>query len=274
MASAGGAVAGTLPATAALGQTARPGAGPYGPLATTPDENGLLLPAGFTSRIIGVAGEQVAATGYEWHIYPDGAATFPTDDDGWIYVCNSEVFNFLAPDAGGASAVRFDADGEIVDAYRILEGSNSNCGGGPTPWGTWLSGEENFSETGRVWECDPTGAKPAIARPAMGLFTHEAVAVDPESETLYMTQDFPDGLLYRFTPTSYPDLSAGVLEACIVAPDGAVPGDPCLIPAVPRHRPATRCRGPRRSPGARASGATTGRCGSPPRSTTPSTPST
>jgi secreted PhoX family phosphatase len=220
-ASAGGAVMGMLPATAAIGQTAEPGESPYGPLAAEPDENGLLLPEGFTSRIIGVAGEPVADTGYAWHAFPDGAATYPTDD-GWIYVCNSEVFDFLAPEAGGASAVRFATDGSIVEAYRVLEGSNSNCAGGPTPWGTWLSCEENFAEQGRVWECDPTGAEAAVAHPAMGLFAHEAVAVDPESETLYLTQDNPEGLLYRYTPTAYPDLSAGVLEACIVADDNTV----------------------------------------------------
>jgi secreted PhoX family phosphatase len=221
-ASAGGAVVGMLPAAAALGQTAEPGEGPYGPLAAEPDENGLLLPDGFTSRIVGVAGETVVGTGYRWHPFPDGAATFPTDDGGWIYVCNSEVFDFLAPDAGGAGAVRFASDGVIVDAYRVLDGSNSNCAGGPTPWGTWLSCEENFGERGRVWECDPAGQDAPVAHEAMGLFAHEAVAVDPETETLYLTQDHPAGLLYRYTPTNYPDLSAGRLEACIVAGDDTV----------------------------------------------------
>ena len=42
-----------------------------------------------------------------------------------------EVFTFVVPDAGGVSAVRFDADGDVVDAYPILRGSNSNCAGGP-----------------------------------------------------------------------------------------------------------------------------------------------
>ncbi|HEX2578252.1 MAG TPA: alkaline phosphatase PhoX [Aquihabitans sp.] len=203
-------------------QSARPGESPYGPLATEPDENGLLLPEGFTSRIIGVAGEPVADTDYAWHAFPDGAATFPTDDGGWLYACNSEVFTAQAADAGGVSAVRFDADGTIVDAYRILEGSNSNCAGGPTPWGTWLSGEESMDEQGRIWECDPTGEEEAVAHLAMGRFAHEGAAVDPMSKTVYLTQDHPTGLLYRFTPTAYPDLSEGLLEAAVVAGDGTV----------------------------------------------------
>jgi hypothetical protein len=199
-----------------------PGDSPYGPLRSEPDENGLLLPEGFTSRIVAVAGETVGDTDYAWHLYPDGAATIDDGDGGYYYVQNSEVFDFMKAESGGVSVIHFDADGAIIDAYRILEGSNSNCAGGPTPWGTWLSGEENFGEIGRIWECDPTGERPAVAHPAMGLFTHEAAAVDPVSETVYLTQDLPDGLLYRYTPASYPDLSAGILEAAIIADDGAV----------------------------------------------------
>ncbi|HBC56545.1 MAG TPA: hypothetical protein DCZ03_05205 [Gammaproteobacteria bacterium] len=42
----------------------------------------------------------------------------------------------------GASAIRFNTDSEVIDAYRILHRSGSNYAGGPTPWGAWLSGEE------------------------------------------------------------------------------------------------------------------------------------
>ena len=202
--------------------SATAGESPYGPLSDTPDENGLLLPAGFTSRVIAVSGEVVGATNYAWHMFPDGAGTFDDGNGGWYYTCNSEVFDFMAPDSGGVSAIHFDADGNIVDAYRILEGSNSNCAGGQTPWGTWLSGEENFSGQGRIWECDPTGAKPAVAHEAMGRWAHEAAAVDPDNQQVYLTEDNPTGVFYRYTPTAYPDLSAGKLEACIVAADGSV----------------------------------------------------
>ena len=107
------------------------------------------------------------------------------------------------------SAVRFDAEGEIADAYRILEGSTSNCAGGPTPWGTWLTCEEPLDKRGRVWECDPTGATEAVVHDAMGIWNHEAAAVDPEGEAVYLTEDDPAGLLYRYTPAAYPDLSEG-----------------------------------------------------------------
>ena len=95
-----------------------------------------------------------------------------------------------------------------------------NCAGGPTPWGAWLSCEE--IEGGLVWECDPSGRDRAEARPALGAFPHEAVAVDPDGERLYLTEDRPDGRFYRFTPDAYPDLSAGLLEVAEEAADGAV----------------------------------------------------
>ena len=117
----------------------------------------------------------------------------------------------------GKNVKKTDAnkDAEIIDAFPILEGSHSNCAGGPTPWGTWLSCEEGFFPPlwGKVWECDPTGQNAAISRDALGYFAHEAVAVDPVDEKLYLTQDKNNGLLYRFTPDSYPDLSSGLLEA-------------------------------------------------------------
>jgi secreted PhoX family phosphatase len=195
--------------------------GPYGSIeGRSPDANGLLLPEGFTSRVIGIAGEPVEGTDYPWHVFPDGSATFDDGDGGWFYVCNSEVF--VPAELGGASMVHFGPDGEIIEAKRVLEGTSANCAGGPTPWGTWLSCEERFDEQGQVWEVDPTGEKPGVARPALGRWAHEAVAVDPDTQTLYLTQDHPEGLFYRFTPDAYPDLTSGTLEAAIVAPDGSV----------------------------------------------------
>lgn len=183
----------------------------YGPR-RPPNEHGIELPAGFDSRVIARGDAIVPGTDYRWHEASDGMATFPVDDGGWILVSNSEVGE------GGASAVRFARDGSIADAYRILDGTTQNCSGGGTPWGTWLSCEE--IDDGRVWECDPGGRRKAVVHPAMGVFKHEAAAVDPRGRRVYLTEDLVDGGFYRFTPTRWPDLRAGLLEIAIVDAGG------------------------------------------------------
>jgi secreted PhoX family phosphatase len=200
----------------ALAGPAVPGAGPYGPLQAA-DANGLMLPQGFVSRQIAEGGSLVEGTTYPWHFAPDGQAAYRTGDGGYLLAQNSEVPGVLG---GGSSAIRFDADGTITGAHRILAGTNINCGGGPTPWGTWLSGEEH--EGGMIWEADPAGILPQVPRPALGNFAHEAAAVDPATGQVYLTEDQSNGLFYRFTPVLEGDLSVGLLEAAVVAPDGAV----------------------------------------------------
>jgi hypothetical protein len=192
-----------------------------GPLAATPDANGVLLPPGFTSRVVARTNEPPVPGGrYAWHPAPDGGATFAAADGGWVYVSNSEV-----PIAGGVGALRFDERGEIVDAYAILSDTNVNCAGGRTPWGTWLSCEE--IDTGRVFECDPFGRMEALVHPPLGVFKHEAVAVDPENNHLYLTEDQSDGRLYRYVPDGltchgFADLASGRLEVAAVDSGGAV----------------------------------------------------
>jgi len=167
-----------------------------GPLKAA-DKNGVKLPEGFTSRIVARSSQtSCEKSDYKWHGAPDGGEVYACDDGGWIYVSNSE----LNKKTGGVGALRFNAKGDIIDSYSILDSTSRNCAGGASPWGTWLSCEE--FDQGRVWECDPWGKEKAVVRPALGVFNHEAICFDMKNKAAYLTEDKGDGRLYRFVSKS------------------------------------------------------------------------
>ncbi|MEI2416365.1 alkaline phosphatase PhoX [Orrella sp. JC864] len=183
------------------------------------DENGVMLPDGFSSRIVARSGHPPLPGREPWHGAPDGGACFAAPDGGWVYVSNAELAIDMPPTPplrplGGVGALRFNREGELIDSYPILKGTLANCAGGPTPWGTWLSCEEFELDpagpeagllgraAGLTWECDPftrwVDGQVGRSFPALGKFAHEAVCVDVANRTLYLSEDASGGRYYRF----------------------------------------------------------------------------
>ncbi|MFS8204491.1 alkaline phosphatase PhoX [Streptomyces sp. CWNU-52B] len=233
LATAPGALASTDTETAGDGPDAHGagrhgGAVGYGPL--LPDPKGILaLPAGFSYRVITYSGKTKLESGESTPSNHDGTATFDGPRGTTLLVNNHELKGPRAdwehpvplteglvydPAASGGCTVVEVRPGGAVAEWVGIAGTSTNCAGGSTPWGTWLTCEENSDRAGEngmtkdhgyVFEVDPSDRR-ANRDPKplkfFGRYDHEAVVIDPKRGHAYLTEDDaePNGLFFRWKP--------------------------------------------------------------------------
>lgn len=153
--------------------------------------------------------------------------------------------------AGGTTTLVLDRDGRLVRDFASLGGTVRNCAGGPTPWGSWISCEEDIStpatssvvsrKHGYCFEVPSDLAEGVDPIPLVdaGRFNHEAAAMDPATCILYQTEDRGDGCFYRYVShrraNSFGDLQGGgLLYAMVIDPDVVSSCDGASLPTIDR----------------------------------------
>lgn len=228
----------------------------YGALQSDP--NGLLdLPEGFSYRVISefrgamTDGNRVPdrADGMGCFAMPDGKTALVRNhelkadhfDDGPFVDIPSPLKTYDhnqdgKPLVGGTTTLLLDSQTLAVEReYLSLVGTIRNCAGGTTPWGSWLSCEEDMTRAGdgvkrdHGWIFEVPAAHEGLVDPvplkAMGRFNHEAAAVDPATGIVYLTEDRNDSLFYRFIPNVAGKLAEGGKLQALAFADEALAND-------------------------------------------------
>jgi hypothetical protein len=192
----------------------------YSPGDLSSNQLGLTVSKGLKVKLIASSRKRITYDGtgekslVPFHVLPDFGATYNDtrgwNKDGWIYVSNSEVRK--PQNQGGVGALTFDKNGNVIDYKMVLKGTTANCGGGRTPWGSWISCEETLQ--GKIWQVDPTGRRePSRITLGQDGGNFESFAFDKRKSHFFVTEDLATGPVRRFIPASVVDGSTNCWEA-------------------------------------------------------------
>jgi hypothetical protein len=181
----------------------------FGEELVTWEEYGIEASTGLEFRVIARTGQKVQyangdSSGLSYHAKSDAAGIILEDPSnplgaGYAYVTNSE----LNDNEGGVYSIHFDKDGNVLQYKELLSKTSRNCGGGHTPWNTWISCEEQEDLDGQCWQIDPYAerAEKTVLGDDNGGGEYESVACDnrnPANPVFFTTEDLSDGALRRF----------------------------------------------------------------------------
>lgn len=220
----------------------------YGGAYADPATEWLALPEGFKYVVLGLAGTTMS-DGNRTPQAHDGMGAFRARR-GRVRLVRNHENRDGARDAIGGAGTAYDPQGgggnttlevsfrrgvpTLEKDFVSLNGTIVNCAGGETPWGSWLSCEETTETRGGIPHgyvfdvaADADSAVAPTPLKQLGRFVHEAVAVDPRTGIVYLTEDrtWTEGRddaetgdqvgsgFFRFVPRRYGDLSDGKLQA-------------------------------------------------------------
>jgi len=211
---------------------------PLGPIVANPGRL-LELPKGFTFTIIQQAGDPLAS-GFQMPEQPDGMCCFEDSNGHWVLLRNHELGTEAECAKYGYSTLAFPLNQFPTPRYRdqvyggvtrtvldpaalakdfqsgtgrrskavvrsnlVLAGTHQNCAGGMIG-NTWVTCEEStLPGHGYAFITRPSDTTLVAPRriQSWGRFVREAVAMDPKTGVVYMTEDHTNGCLYRHVPT-------------------------------------------------------------------------
>jgi secreted PhoX family phosphatase len=210
------------------------------------DVERLALPPGFAYRSFDANGPGVTMA--DGSLLPgnhDGMATFKAGGQKVLLIRNHERNGSLGPFStaaplydpagpGGCTYVLVDLEGRVEKTWPAIVGTQMNCAGGATPWGSWITCEETINGPdvsddftrnippntapdgeltyiqnarlqkthGYIFDVPANGTASAAPVTMAGRFSHEAAVFDPITGSIFLTEDnfgFGSGL-FRYDP--------------------------------------------------------------------------